>query len=121
MKKLNVLVLGFVVAIAASSCIKGDDFDPAAQYELEKPLIEAYAMQHLDNPQFHEETGIWYEVINPGDPTSYQYKTTSDPNYPTQTSIEVPTVFANYMGRLVKSDTEFDSNDKEEGAEFALN
>ncbi len=120
MKKLNVLVLGCVVAIAASSCIKGDDFDPEAQYQIEKPIVEAYAMAHLDNPQFQEETGLWYEVIEPGDPESYQYKAVPDPNSSSQYLIEAPTVFANYTGRLVQTNTVFDSNDKDEGAEFSL-
>src|SRR5690606_10521201 len=120
MKKLNVLVLGGVVAIAASSCIKGDDFDPAAQYEIEKPLVEAYAMQHLDMPQFHEATGIWYEIVQPGDPSSYQYKVITDEINPSQSAIEAPVIFANYTGKLVQSNTVFDSNDKDEGAKFSL-
>jgi len=120
MKKLNVLVLGCVVAIAASSCIKGDDFDPAAQYQIEKPLVEAYAMQYLDNPQFHEATGIWYEIVQPGDPSSYQYKVITDEINPSQSAIEAPVIFANYTGKLVQSNTVFDSNDDDEGAKFSL-
>ena len=120
MKKINVLVLGCAVAVAAASCIKGDDFDPTAQYELEKPIIEAYAMEHLDDPHFDEETGIWFEVVAPGDPESYQYKTTTDFNNPGQDVIEIPIVTANYTGKLVEGNTVFESNEEDEGAEFSL-
>ena len=120
MKKINVLVLGFVVAITAASCIKGDDFDPAAQYEIEKPQIEAYAKQHLDNPHYSEETGIWYDVIEPGDPDSYQYNVVLNEVNPAQSFIEVPVITVNYEGRLVSTNEKFDSNDKPEGARLSL-
>lgn len=119
MKKGNVLVLGALVAIGMSSCIKdGETYDPNAQYEIEKPLIETYAKAHMINPQFHEETGIWYEVITPGDPEPYQYKATVNPSNPSQSSIEAPDITVNYTGRLVQDNTVFDSDD--EGFEVSL-
>lgn len=120
MKKINVLVLGCAVAVTAASCIKGDDFDAAAQYELEKPIIEAYAKEHLDNASLDEETGIWFEVVAPGDPESYQYKLIEDDINPSQSTIEAPVIYANYTGKLVNDNTIFDSNEEDEGAEFSL-
>ncbi|MGK6350006.1 FKBP-type peptidyl-prolyl cis-trans isomerase [Parapedobacter sp. DT-150] len=116
MKKANVFVMGLLVVSAFSSCLKEEDsFDAAAQYELEKPIIEAYAMANLDNPLFHERTGIWYEIIEPGDPASYQYKVIESQN-----AIEAPAVWVNYEGRLVNSDTEFDSDDTAGGVKMSL-
>ncbi|WP_090601956.1 FKBP-type peptidyl-prolyl cis-trans isomerase [Parapedobacter koreensis] len=119
MKKINVLLVG-LVAVGMSSCLREDDFDPAAQQEIEKPIIEAYANEHLNVPRFHEPTGIWYEIIQPGDPASYQYKVVPRQDNPSQLVIEAPTVHVNYTGRLVQTNTVFDSNDDEDGAEISL-
>ncbi len=121
MKKVNVLVLGAMVAMGLSSCIKdGDTFDSEAQYQLEKPIIEEYAKANLTNPQFHEESGIWYQIITPGDPSSYQYKAVPRQDNPSQLAIEAPTVNVNYVGRLVQTNSVFDSNDDEDGWETSL-
>lgn len=119
MKKVNVLVLGLIVAAGLSSCMKGDDFDPVAQAEAEKPVVEAYAKDKLMNPQFHELTGIWYEVESPGDPSSYNYKIINVPNS-SQSYPEAPNVWVNYTGRLVQTDVVFDSNDADEGVKLSL-
>ncbi len=107
MKKVTIL-LGVVVAIALASCIKEDTFDHEAQYELEKPIIAAYAQEHLTNPQLHEPTGVWYEIESTGDPESYQYK------------LEYPNVWVNYTGKLVSTNATFDSNDSDAGAGISL-
>src|SRR5690554_2233749 len=119
MKKVNVLVLGLVMAMGLSSCIKDrETYDPDAQYQIEKPVIEEYALEYLDNPQFHEETGIWYEIITPGDPSSYQYKMVPDPYNSSQLTIEPPVITVNYTGRLVPANTVFDS--EADGYEVSL-
>src|SRR5690606_378272 len=108
MKKVNVLVLGALIAMGLSSCIKdGETYDPNAQYEIEKPIIEAYAKAHMINPQFHEETGIWFEEVITGDPESYQYKATVNPSNPSQSTIEAPDITVKYTGRLVEDNTVF--------------
>lgn len=115
MKKANLLVLGLVVAMGLSSCIKeGDTFDPQAQYELEKPEIEAYAKAKMISPTFHEETGIWYEITSYGDPASYEYKAEFNGSqyYP-----EAPDITVTYTGRLLNG-TEFDDD---EAAEISFN
>ena len=119
MKKVHVLVLGLIMIMALSSCMRGDSFDPAAQAELEKPLVEAYAKEHLTNPQFHELTGIWYEVESPGDPSSYNYKIINVPNS-NQSYPEAPNVWVNYTGKLVQTNVVFDSDDKDEGVKLSL-
>ncbi|WP_353125132.1 FKBP-type peptidyl-prolyl cis-trans isomerase [Parapedobacter pyrenivorans] len=120
MKKANLLVLGLVVAMGLSSCIKeGDTFDPQAQYELEKPEIEAYAEANLVNPQFDEETGIWYEITSMGDPTSFEYKAVlsqSDNRY----YPEAPDVWVNYTGKLLNG-TVFDTKDEAAGVKMSFN
>ncbi|WP_257670419.1 FKBP-type peptidyl-prolyl cis-trans isomerase [Parapedobacter tibetensis] len=122
MKRVNVLVLGLIVAMGLSSCIKdGDPFDPDAQYQIEKPLVEAYAKAHLNSPQFHENTGIWYEVIDLGDEDSYQYKMIPHPSNPSQLVPEAPTVKANHVTRLVESNDVVESNDDEGGKTIVWN
>ena len=50
MKKGKVLVLGALIALGLSSCIKeGETFDPMAQYEIEKPIIKEYVNNHYPN------------------------------------------------------------------------
>lgn len=113
MKQINVLVLGVLIATGLSSCIKdGDPYDPAAQYELEKPVIKQYAEEYLDNPQFQEETGIWFELVNTGDPSSYQYKVIPDQYNPSNSIIEPPVITVKYTGKLVEGNTVFDSNEE---------
>lgn len=111
MKKVNVLVLGALIAMGLSSCIKdGETYDPNAQYEIEKPLIEAYAQEYLDNPNYKEFQGmrIWFEIVQPGDPGSYQYKVDENSGNPLFVPAEA---IVSYEGRLVKTNTEFESKD----------
>lgn len=99
MKKITVLALGLMVVLGFSGCIKDEDpFDWQAQYELEKPDIEAYATNNFDNPQIHETTGIWYEIIDEGEPDAYEYKARESGGqiYP-----EAPIVTVTYTGRLL--------------------
>jgi len=57
-----------------TACIKEvENYDPNAQYLIEKPIIEEYAKANLNNPGFHQNSGIWYEVIDPGETGSYTY------------------------------------------------
>lgn len=101
MKKVNLLVLGLVLSMGLSSCLKDNSFDFGAQLELEKPLIKAYAEEHFDNPQESQEYNIWYEVLEQGDPGSYEYKLVKDPNDPNREYIEAPEVTVKYILRLL--------------------
>jgi len=112
MKKVNVRVLGALIALGLSSCIKdGETYDPNAQYEIEKPIIEAYAKEHLDNPNYKDFQGmrIWFEIEPPADPeTPYRYKVKENSGNPLFVPAEA---IVSYEGRLVKTDTEFESKD----------
>lgn len=113
MKKLNTLVLGLIVAMGVSSCIKeGETYDPQAQFELEKPVVEAYALEHLDYPQFHENTGIWYEIVEPGDSESYQYKATTGSSG--SLTPVIPQAVISYEGRLVSNNSVFEAKEDQE-------
>ncbi|MGV3764156.1 FKBP-type peptidyl-prolyl cis-trans isomerase [Parapedobacter sp.] len=108
MKKIHVLVLGALVAMGLSSCIKdGEPYDPEAQYALEKPVIEEYVLANMPGAILHEETGIWYEIVSPGTAGSFNYKTV------------YPNVYVNYVGELLNG-TEFDSDDSASGAKLNL-
>ncbi len=107
-------MLGLVVAMGLSSCIKeGDSFDAAAQYELEKPIVEAYAKEHLDVPQYKDIQGvrIWFEVVEPGDPASYQYKVGKSSSNPNQSVLIPAEAIVSYEGRLVNTNTVFESKE----------
>lgn len=113
MKKLHILTIGLIAVMGLSSCMKERDiFDSNAQFELEKPQIETYAKQHLNNPQHHEESGIWYEIISPGTADSYEYRYYN--SQPELFSIKV-----NYVGRLLNG-TQFDANEKPEGLKMPI-
>lgn len=114
MKKANLLVLGLIMAMGLSSCIKeGDTFDLNAQYEIEKPVIEAYAKEHLDAPQYKDIQGkrVWFEVVVPGNPTSYQYKVSESSSNPGQQLLIPAEAIVSYEGRLVNNNTVFESKE----------
>jgi len=113
MKKGNVLVLGALIAVGLSSCIKdGERYDPNAQYEIEKPLIETYAMEYLDNPDYKDFQGkrIWFEIVEPGESGSYKYKVDENSGNPLFIPAEA---IASYEGRLVKTNTEFEAKENQ--------
>src|SRR5690606_2140499 len=108
MKKIHVLVLGALVAMGMSSCIKdGEPYDREAQYALEKPVIEEYVLNNMPGAIEHEGTGIWYEIVSAGTAGSFDYKAS------------YPNIYVNYVGELLDG-TEFDSDDSESGAKLPL-
>ncbi len=111
MKKVNVLVLGVLVAMGLSSCIKdGETYDPNAQYQLEKPIIEEYVSEHLINPQYKDIQGyrVYFEIIEQGTPSSYKYKVTESAG---NLALIPAEVIASYEGRLVSDNSVFQSKD----------
>ncbi|WP_353181416.1 FKBP-type peptidyl-prolyl cis-trans isomerase [Parapedobacter lycopersici] len=101
MKKVNLLVLGLVVTMGFSSCLKEDSFDESAQFELEKPRLEKYATENFDDPQLNETLGIWYEVLAEGDPDSYEYKIIQNAENPNNPYVEAPEVLVKYTLKLL--------------------
>lgn len=112
MKKLGLLLVGLIAVGSFSACMKGDNYDPAVQYEIEKPLIAEYAQEHLPNAVFNETWGVWYELTSIGDASQYEYKIVN--NY-----LEYPTVRIKYSGRLLNG-TQFDASTAAEGVTFSL-
>lgn len=86
MKQIYALFL--LLALASTSlvsCNKNDDYDKyldlqeqekqriKEQIALQKPLLAEYAKQHFENAKLDSNTGIWFEVLSPGDNNSYSY------------------------------------------------
>lgn len=108
MNRINVLVLGLVLTLGLSGCIKdGDTFDPVAQYEIEKPIIQDYVESKYPAATLDANSGIWFQIIDPGQPGSYEYKFVNN-------QIENPTIKVKYSGWLLNG-TKFDENQTEAG------
>jgi len=123
-KKLNFLVLGLVVAVGFSACMKDDIevYDYQKFLDLEAPMLEAYVKTEpgLENAVRDSASGIWYKIIEPGlqDTTDeanfYKY------NINSANAIEAPRVRVNYEGKLVTSGVVFDEADMEAGKYLSL-
>lgn len=116
MKKLGLLLVGFIAVGSFSSCMKTDNFDPSVQYEIEKVLIEEYVQENLPAAQFHEESGIWYQLMGVGDQTAYEYKIVNE-------RLEIPIVTVKYTGRLLNGSIfdDLDLTKYPNGIDFSLN
>lgn len=114
MRKLNFLVLAFI-ATAFTACMKDTEpFDYEAQFEREKGIISDYVETNIPNASFNESTGIWFEVLAPGEADSYQYKFVNEGN-----SLEAPIVRVKYTGVLLDG-TQFDAVTDNEGMRMSL-
>lgn len=115
---LSLLTAAFVVLITITSCNKNEEiFDSNAQYELEKPIIEAYVKKNYPDAKFDEKSGIWYEIIKATDNQTYEY-TIKD-------SLNQKFIFSegliNYTGKLVSNGSIFDkTKDPEVGTELPI-
>jgi FKBP-type peptidyl-prolyl cis-trans isomerase FkpA len=65
MKIKNLLVLSLVMLFAWSSCVKKDNFDPAAQAELDEALIVKFIADNNISAIKHP-SGLYYQIIEPG-------------------------------------------------------
>lgn len=100
-----------------SACNKtGEIFDFEKQYEIEKPILEQHAIQHLNEPQFDENSGIWFDVIELGESESYEYRIEQNGD---AKRLVYPKVTIQYEGRLLDG-TVFDQNNDPDGIEFRL-
>ncbi|MCA5003876.1 FKBP-type peptidyl-prolyl cis-trans isomerase [Sphingobacterium bovistauri] len=101
------------------SCAKDEVlFDPIAQFDLEQPQIKTYANTNYPNMIYSgDTTGIWYEIVNPGTPDSYEYKVVDTINYYGQAvkTLRMPTITVKYVGKLITDNSIFDSNQTEAG------
>lgn len=124
-KLLNLLFIAVVATFAVSSCSKDDEtyFDPSAQFQLEKPIIESYVKANYPTMKYSSDTtGMWFEVLEPGIENSYEYKYVDTVIQGTQGKvIRPPAITVRYTGKLVSNNTVFDSNNTAEGFKSTLN
>lgn len=126
MKKIHLSIFTFFSALfILSSCSKDDSviFDPEAQFQSEKPIIENYVKANYPSMQYSSDTtGMWFEVIEPGIAGSYEYKLVDTIIGNTQGKIvRPPQITVRYTGKLLTSSIPFDSNTSEAGFTSKLN
>ncbi|HLW50123.1 MAG TPA: FKBP-type peptidyl-prolyl cis-trans isomerase [Sphingobacteriaceae bacterium] len=113
MKKIGIWVLALFM-INATGCVKDiEQFDYDAQMELEKPIIAEYVEENIPNAIYDSRSSIWYEILEEGDPNSYDYRLDVSGH------VISPLVTVNYTGKLLSGHV-FDSNDNPDGIDFDL-
>ena len=102
---IKAAALAVTGAVMFSSCMKeGEVFDPYEQRELEKPLIKEYVAENYPNAKEHEDTGIWYEIIEEGEAGEHTYEVRDTLN----SKWIAADVVMSYTGKLVEDGTTFD-------------
>lgn len=120
MKKLHLSLLTLLSALfILASCNKDEGlvYDPEAQFQAEKPIIENYVKSNYPAMQYSSDTtGLWFEIIEPGIAGSYEYKLVDTIIGNSQGKIvRPPLITVRYTGKLLTSNTPFDSNTTEAG------
>ena len=115
MKKFfNLLCILFAATLVFSSCNKDEEtyFDPNAQFELEKPIIERYVKANDPMMEYSSDsTGMWFEVLDYGTADSYEYKYVDTVYLGSQGKmVRPPLITVRYTGKLVSNNSIFDSN-----------
>lgn len=113
MNYLRPLFFLTLLSVLFFSCKKDEIFDPIAQFDLEKPVIKTYANTHYPNMVYSSDTtGIWYEIVNPGQTGSYTYKIVDTVDIYGQTgkALRMPTITVKYTGKLVSDNSVFETN-----------
>lgn len=119
------LLIVLTVAVGFAACKDNDNWyeEQLKQQELnqkridstlnaQKSILQAYAMEHFDNPMMNDSTGIWFDLIEAGDDESYEYMISGQ-------QIIVPTVTIKYRGELMDG-TVFDETAEDKTANFRL-
>ncbi|MBP3942375.1 FKBP-type peptidyl-prolyl cis-trans isomerase [Sphingobacteriaceae bacterium WQ 2009] len=112
MKKIYTLfLLGALACSSFLACSKSDDYDKylelqelekqriEAQIALQKPILEKYAAENFNNAKLDSATGIWYEVLAPGNSESYSY------SYNSVEGILFPNIKVAFKGQLIDGTT----------------
>jgi len=112
---LKIAVFSLLSIFVFASCNKESDIDYPDYEELlkkeqkrrdsiltvQKPILQAYALENLDQPIYDDTTGIWFEILNPPTDTSFEYVVNSNGTWVT------PTATVKYKGQLLNG-TVFD-------------
>lgn len=119
------LFVVLTIAVGFAACNDNDDWyeEQLRQQELnqkridstlnaQKPILQAYAMEHFENPVMNDSTGIWFDLIEAGDDDSYEYMINGQ-------QIVVPTVTVKYKGELMNG-TVFDQTADDKTANFLI-
>lgn len=119
MKNFNFfLIVAVIIGIGFTACSKNNakPYDAQKYFDLEAPILEAYAdsvaealsteLESELEAKLDKETGLWYILIeegisDPEDEDYYKYNINSN------NQIEVPRFSAEYVGRLVYSGAVF--------------
>lgn len=132
MKKLARLFV--VIAIGSAcflGCSKSEDFDyeraleeqrikDSLELERKKKIIaeqagalKAFADQHMQGATLHDSTGIWLQILEPGDNNSYTYQVSASGG------ILAPRISVKYKGTLLDG-TVFDESKDDKAVEMSL-
>lgn len=106
-----------VGAITLTSCNKeGESFDPYQQLELEKAQIKEYVQKNYPNATQYEDSGLWFEIIEPGETNSYTYKVSEVSG---QKIIDSKAT-VKYRGKLVSNGTVFDQTEEGKNVDLRI-
>lgn len=83
MKNLKLLLLAFLAVVGISSCMKDNDYEQP-DFEAEERRIDStlkaqdtilrnYALENFDNPIEDTTFGIWYEILEVSNDTTFEY------------------------------------------------
>lgn len=116
MKFFKYILLAGISLFSFASCMMDRDvFDFQVQWEIDKATIREYVVKRYPNAVEHEPTGIWYELLEEGEPGSYIYKINQQTNY-----FIFPMVTMRYQVRLLDSDEVVQEEMGQEGVEIRL-
>lgn len=115
MKTLKLLLVAFLAVVGISSCMKDNDYDQP-DYEAENrridstlkaqdTILRAYAHEHFDNPIEDTTFGIWYEILEVSNDTTFEYVSRESSWVPVIADVK-------YTGQLLDGTVFDDQTDK---------
>lgn len=113
---MSLVAIGSALSVLTSCSDEvGNVHNPAEQLEIDKQLIKEYVDKNHTDAVLHDDTGIWYEILEEGDTTSYKYKIDT-----VAKRLVYPTATVLYKGMLLNGTT-FDQSKDDKGNAFAIN
>ncbi|QQD15784.1 FKBP-type peptidyl-prolyl cis-trans isomerase [Sphingobacterium sp. UDSM-2020] len=128
MKNLTKIFFGMLAMfIALASCSKSDDFSKLVEEQRIKdsienariqsilkeqaPAVKAYALANFTSPTLHDSSGIYYQIVTPGDEASYTYKISGN-------GLAAPEISVKFIGKLLDG-TVFDQSAVDQTTNFS--